>query len=132
MPISQKTWETLFSHLIKWLSNLRRAKEQRKKDSIDALRDVIKVVRRTTIYMRSVREEGRRSTEEEQALSLLWTDLGFKLQDLGLHKLAKRCEIRGAQWADPGRYDEDFMGKADASLESIERLARITLNEISK
>lgn len=132
MPVSQKGWEVLFSHLIKWLSNLRRAREQRKKDSIAALRDVIKVVRRTTIYMRSVREEGKRASKEEQELSVLWTDLGFKLHDLGLHKLAKRCEIRGAQWADPSRYDEEFMKKADASLESIERLARITLNEIQK
>lgn len=132
MPVTQKAWETLFSHLIKWLSNLRRARDQRKKDSVAALREVIKVVRRTAIYMRSIREQNKRSRKEEQKLSSLWTDLGFKLNDLGLTRLAKRCEIRGAQWADPSRYDDDFMKKADASLESIERLARLTLNEIDK
>lgn len=132
MPVSEKGWELLFSHLIKWLSNLRRAKEQRKKDSIAALRDVIKVVRRTAIYMRNAHEDNKRSVREEQELSVLWTDLGFKLQDLGLVRLAKRCEIRGAQWADPSRYDEEFMKKADASLDSIEKLARLTLNEINQ
>lgn len=132
MPVSEKGWELLFSHLIKWLSNLRRAKEQRKKDSITALRDVIKVVRRTAIYMRSAPEDNKRLVKEEQELSVLWTDLSFKLQDLGLVKLAKRCEIRGAQWAHPSRYDEEFMKKADASLESVEKLARLTLNEINQ
>lgn len=132
MPVTQKGWEVLFSHLIKWLSNLRRAREQRKQDSVSALREVIKVSRRTAIYMRSIREDNKRSRKEEQKLSSLWTDLGFKLNDLGLGKLAKRCEIRGAQWADPGRYDDEFMKKADASLESIERLARLTLTEIEK
>lgn len=132
MPVTQKGWEVLFSHLIKWLSNLRRARDQRKKDSVAALRDVIKVVRRTAIYMRSVREHNKRSRKEEQKLSTQWTDLGFKLNDLGLSKLAKRCEIRGAQWADPDRYDEEFMKKADASLDSIEKLARLTLTEIGK
>lgn len=132
MPVTQKGWEVLFTHLVRWLANLRRARQQRKQESIAALRDVIKVVRRTTVYMRHVRERNKRSVKQEQALSALWTDLGFRLKDLGLHKLAKRCEIRGAQWADPARYDDTFLKRADISLETIERLARQTLNEIER
>lgn len=130
--ITQKGWETLFSHLIKWLANLRRARQKRKQESIAALRDVIKVIRRTSVYLRSAQETNKRSNREELELSLQWTDLGFKLEDLGLTKLAKRCEIRGAQWADPSRYDGEFIKKADVSLESIEKLARMTLNEITR
>lgn len=132
MPITQQGWEILFSHLIKWLSNLRRARQKRKQESIAALRDVIKVIRRTTVYLRGAQQNNRRSDQEELELSLQWTELGFKLEDLGLTKLAKRCEIRGAQWADPSRYDEEFIRKADVSLESIEKLAWTTLNEIKQ
>ena len=56
-------------------------------------------------------------------LALSWTYLSFELQDIGITKLAKRCQIKGKQWANPNQYDEDFLQKADVSLERMEKMA---------
>jgi hypothetical protein len=120
----------LLGHLLRWLNNLQRAREARKRESIDALRDVILAVRRTTIYLRHVGETGRKNLKEEGELAHLWTRLGFRMEDLGLGKLAKRCDISGQHWADPARFTDQFIKQADISLTSIERLARVTLTEL--
>ena len=121
---------SLISHAKKWVSNLRRAKLARKRESKGALRDVILAVRKTTLYTRSLKEGGAKSLEQERELSLLWTELSFKLEDLGLTKLAKRCSIGGKYWADPASMDSEFLEKAGVGLEDIERLARLSLQEL--
>lgn len=132
IELSVADWLTLLSHLKKWLSNLSRAGEARKQASKQALREVIKAVRETTVYMRSPREGGDKSIDRERQLSLLWTELAFQLEDLGLHKLAKRCHITGQYWADPESLDEDFLKEAGARLTDIERLAHTSLNSLKK
>jgi len=82
------------------LGNLKRAKDKRKKESIEALRKVVIAARKTSVYMRQVQETGNRSHDTEAELAVLWTELSFALQDLGVDKLAKRCYIKGKQWAD--------------------------------
>lgn len=124
-------WNALFRHLIRWLGNLRRAGQARKVESKRALRDVIGAVRRTTVVLRAA-EAGDVSPAERAALAERWTELGFRLEDLGLSKLAKRCEIRGQHGADPDRFDADFLERADIQLERIERLARLTLRELDR
>jgi len=74
----------------------------------------------------------KRNHGKEARLSTHWTTLGFQLQDLGIDKLAKRCQIKGKYWSDPDHYDGDFMEKADVSLERMERLAREILAEIDR
>lgn len=129
-PITPSQFSGLLGHLIRWLSNLRRAGEQRKRESVTALRDVILAVRETTVYLRTVHETGEKNLTTEKQLSRLWTELAFQMEDLGLASLAKRCDISGRRWADPARFSDDFLKKADISLESIERLARLTLQDI--
>ena len=107
-------WE-LIRHLKRWLTNLRRAGEARRSQSIDALRAVI------------VADHDR-----EAALSETWTELGFRLQDLGLRQLAKRCDIKGRYWADPEQFDPDFLNKADVGLSRMEQLARQMVAEIER
>lgn len=123
-------WE-LVKHTGSWLSNLRRAKETRKKESVEALRKVVIAARRTSVYMRQLQETGHRTHEIEAELAVLWTELGFALQDLGVDKLAKRCYIKGRQWADPNQMDKDYLEKADVGLEKMEQLANELLLEIS-
>jgi len=130
--LSAADWLALLSHLKRWLSNLSRAGEARKQASKQALRDVIKAVRETTVYLRSQREGGEKSLDRERQLSLLWTELSFQLEDLGLHKLAKRCHITGQYWADPESLDKEFLQKAGVRLTDIERLARASLNGLKK
>ena len=60
----------------------------------------------------------------------MWTELGFRLTDLGLDKLAKRCDISGRYWADPQRFDDDFLARADVGLERMEQLARHLIAEV--
>lgn len=116
-------WE-LLKHLRQWLSNLKRASEDRKKQSIEALRSVIVVSRSTAVYLREISDTGKKSHSKEAKLSEQWTRLGFQLTDLGLTKLARRCEITGRYWSDPSLFDEEFLEKADISLERMEKLAR--------
>ena len=125
-------WLRLLTHLKRWLSNLSRAGEARRQASKQALRDVIKAVRETTVYLRSLREGAGKSIDREGRLAVLWTELAFQLEDLGLHKLAKRCHITGRYWADPESLDQDFLREAGVRLGDIERLARASLNGLRK
>lgn len=120
----------LLTHLVRWLTNLRRAGEERKRQSVEALRDVIVAVRKTSVYLRESSSSGGKDARQEEQLAELWTRLSFRLEDLGLTKLAKRCHIRGQHWANPDQYSADFLKQADVSLESIERLARLTIAEL--
>ena len=119
---SELIWEIL-KHTKSWLSNLGRASKLRKEQSVKALRGVIKASRETAVYIRQLQETGIQKHEIETRLALSWTDLGFELQDIGITKLAKRCQIKGKQWANPNQYDEDFLQKADISLERMEKMA---------
>jgi hypothetical protein len=131
IELSAKEWLGLLTHLKKWVSNLRRASKQRKLQSKSALRDVIKAVRKTTVYSRSLKQGNKTSLNQESELSLLWTELSFKLDDLGLTKLAKRCHITGIYWSDPLQLESDFLDKAEVGLADIERLAKLNLHELN-
>ena len=122
-------WE-LFRNGKTWLTNLQRAGRDRKLQSRKALREIIIASRETAVYMRQMKDTGKADHNKEARLSILWTNLGFSLEDLGIPKLAKRCSITGKIWADPSHYDEDFIDKADVSLESIERMAREILAQM--
>ncbi|PHS33075.1 MAG: hypothetical protein COA95_01845 [Methylophaga sp.] len=131
ITLTPQEWLGLLTHLKKWVSNLRRASKQRKLESKSALRDVIKAVRKTTVYTRSLQQYRKTSLEQDSELSLLWTELSFKLDDLGLNKLAKRCHITGIYWSDPSQLDRDFLDKAEVGLSDIERLAKLNLQELN-
>jgi hypothetical protein len=122
-------WE-LFKHLKAWLGNLQRAGRARKRESIDALRAVVVAARHTRAYLRRLRDTENQDHAEEARLAGMWTELGFRLADLGLSKLAKRCDISGRYWSDPERFDEDFIGKADVGLDRMEQLARQMIAEV--
>ncbi|WP_134056693.1 hypothetical protein [Rheinheimera aquimaris] len=124
-------WE-LIKHLKQWLANLKRASDQRKNQSVNALRSVIIAARNTTAYIRQINESGVQSHATEARLSEQWTRLGFELNDLGLSKLAKRCEVKGRYWADPNQFDDSFLEKADISLVRMEQLARQMVSEIER
>ena len=121
---------TLFRHLGSWLGNLSRARQQRKRESIEALRAVVVAARHTQAYLRQLDDTGEQNHATEANLAGLWTELGFRLSDLGLTKLAKRCDIRGRYWADPDILDADFLQRADIGLERMEQLARQLLADI--
>jgi len=123
-------WLTIITHVKKWVTNLLRAKSERKKQSKEALRAVIRAVRETTIYLRDLREGGQKSIDKEKELSLLWTELSFKIEDLGLKKLANRCSVKGRYWADPAAFNKTFLNQADIRLSEIEKLAYTSLKEL--
>lgn len=115
-------WD-IFKHVRAWLANLDRASEARKRQSVEALRRIVTAARETAVYIRQLEESGTRDHGLERQLAARWTELGFELQDLGITRLAEKCQIRGCQWSNPGRYDRAFLEKADVSLDRIERLA---------
>ena len=120
----------LIRHLGRWLSNLQRAGDERKASSIMALRAVVIAARHTQTYVRQLADTAKQDHRTEAGLATMWTELGFRLQDLSLEKLAKRCDINGRYWADPARFDSDFLSKADVGLERMEKLARQLILEI--
>lgn len=124
-------WE-LSKHAGRWLTNLKRARIDRKRESVDALRKVIVAARKTTVYLRQLQDTARRAHATEAELSVLWTELGFALDDLGIGALAKRCRIKGREWADPAQMDPVYLAKADVGLERMEQLAGDLLREIER
>ena len=124
-------WEIL-KHSKSWLTNLDRASDERKEQSVRAVRNVITASRETAVYIRSMKDTGNRNHDTEAHLSILWKELGFALQDIGITKLAKRCQIKGMHWANPNHYDQDFLQKADIGLERMERLANEILVQINR
>ncbi len=124
-------WE-LFKHLRRWLANLNRAGRERKRASIDALRAVIVAARHTRAYVRRLDDGGAADHDSEARLAGMWTELGFRLRDLGLGRLAKRCDISGRYWADPGQFEPGFLHRADVGLERVEQLARQMAAEIER
>ena len=124
-------WE-LVKHARIWITNLTKAKAARKRESVDALRKVIIAARRTRVYTRQLIETKKRSHKIENELAVLWTELSFALEDIGLKKLAKKCMISGKHWADPESYDTEYLKKADIGLESMEKLASNLLKSIKR
>ena len=127
--ISDASLWQLFRHLSQWLGNLSRAKQQRQRESIEALRAVVVAARHTQAYLRQLDDTGQQDHATEAQLATLWTELGFRLSDLGLAKLAKRCDIRGRYWANPEALDKDFLKRADIGLERMEQMALQLLAE---
>ena len=122
----------LIRHLGQWLTNLRRAGNERKRQSIEALRAVIVAARHTGVYLRKLNGGAKQDHAQEAKLSQMWTELGFVLQDLGLGALAKRCDITGRYWADPAQFEREFLEKADVGLARMEQLARQLVAEIER
>ncbi len=111
-------WQ-LIKHLKQWLTNLKRASTDRQRQSIEALRAVVIAARHTQTYVRRLNDKVNQDHTQEAKLSEMWTELGFRLSDLGLSKLSKRCDIKGRYWADPDRFDSEFLQKADVGLERM-------------
>lgn len=131
MPdFSTRLFLELLNHGARWLSNLRRASTKRRLESKQALRKVITASRETAVYLRQIQDTGRTDHGVERHLAILWTELAFALEDLGLERLAKRCQITGRHWSDPDFYSRAFLDRADVSLERIEQLARSLLAEL--
>ena len=124
-------WE-LFRHAGRWLINLHRAGRARKQASISAVRELVAIARETAVYLRQINQTGRHDHAMERRLTSGWTNLGFKLKDLGLTKLAKRCQITGKHWSNPQHYDDEFLRKADISVERMEKLALKLLHQIER
>ena len=130
--ITEVSLWSLLRHAGRWLGNLRRAGVERKRESRAALRAVIRAARRTRTYLRHLERQQSADAAIEADLADLWTRLAFRLEDLDLGKLAKRCDIRGRYWADPEQFDSEFLARADVGLERIEQLARQLLDEVKK
>lgn len=122
---------SIITHLKQWVGNLLRARDERKKESKDALRTVITASRKTAIYLRRLREGGGKSLEKEEELSLLWTELSFRVTDLKLNKLAERCHLMGQYWAAPTLLDPAFLNRAVERLAEVEELANTSLETIA-
>ncbi|PKI07696.1 hypothetical protein CXF78_04175 [Shewanella sp. 11B5] len=123
-------WE-LIKHAGSWVSNLKRANDDRKKASMDALQKVVEASRKTGIYLREVEETGQINREKEGELSMLWTELGFLLERLKLEKLAEKCHIKGKHWENPVKSDKDMLSKADVGLEKVEKMALEILRDLN-
>lgn len=124
-------WE-LVKHTGSWVANLKRARGARKRESIVALRKVILAANRTSSYLNEIRDTGKRSHQTESELSMLWTELGFALEDLGIERLAQRCRINGKQWAKPADMDPAYLRKAHLGLQRMEAMARGVLRDVGK
>ncbi len=113
----------LATHLLKWLTNLSRAKRDRQVQSIKAVNKVVSLIRKTTAYLRGLRV-GKQDFGLEAALAEGWSDLAHELAELKLDALAKKCDITGRYWADSNQFTLEFMAQADISFKTVEKMAR--------
>lgn len=121
-PITANAVSALIKHVLSWLTNLRRAGDPRKKESLKALNKVIVAVRKTSVYSRAREAENAVLTVEAE-LVVLWTELSFELQSLGLNKLAKKCDVLGRYLAAPENFSKEWLEQAEVGLEAVEQLA---------
>lgn len=126
---SVSLWE-LVKHASRWVTNLKRAGNQRKQESVYALRQVILAAQRTSVYLRQLKDTKERNHHQEMELSELWAKLGFHLEDIGLEDLAQRCRIMGKYWTDPENMDTAVLQKADVGLVRMEELANEVLADV--
>lgn len=122
-------WE-FTKHLFSWVRNLKNANRERKIQSIKALRKVILAIRNTSNYLAQVTDFAYKDFSKEYELSLLWTELGFELKDLGITELASKCYMKGKYWSDVRKYEIEYQDKTDLKLNTIEELAEKILTEI--
>lgn len=120
---------SLLTHVKRWISNLRRAGKERKAESRKALRSVILTIRETEVYIRHIKDGGRKSIKTERALALRWTELSFELEDIKLARLANRCRVTGKYWADPSKFDARFLDQLADKLHALEQLSVIADKE---
>lgn len=111
------------THVLKWLTNLNRAKKERKHQSLKAVNKAVSLIRKTTAYSRGLRK-GRQDFGLEAALAEDWSDLAYELTSLKLIGLAKKCDITGRYWADSTQFTHEFIMQADIGFQAIEKLAR--------
>lgn len=126
---SVSLWE-LIKHAGSWVVNLRRASVARKQESVNALRQVILAAQKTSVYIRQINDTGHKDHNIEAELSIAWTELSFKLEDLGIDALAQRCRMKGKHWANPSQFASKELEKADIGLEKMEILAGEILSEV--
>jgi hypothetical protein len=120
---------SLGKYLLQWLNSLSRASAERKAECINALDRTIAATRETMRYCRE-RDRGKESSTTEARLATMWTTLGFEFENVGIPKLAKRCDIKGRYWAAPDKFSDEWLDQADITLESVERLARQLKTEV--
>lgn len=130
-------WLSLIKHVKQWLGNLGRARQERKQQSIKALRAVLMAARKTERYVTDLSDGKSQSRSKEEEIATLWTSLGFELEDLGIDKLAKVCRIKGKYWATrksngESVFSEDFLNRAGTRLADVERLANLTIRAVKK
>jgi len=130
-------WLSLIKHVKQWLSNLGRAKKERKLQSKKALRAVLLAVRETERYVTDLNDGQSHSRDREREISYLWSSLAFDLEDLRIEKLAKICRIKGKYWATRKQngqsvFTSDFLNKAGTRLSDVEKTVNVTLRTLAK
>lgn len=121
-PTTSAALSAALKHVLTWLTNLKRAGDSRKQESLKAVNQVIVAIRKTSVYSRAL-ELGNADLGIESELAVLWTELGFELQALGLTKLAKRCDVTGRYWSSPKSFSKEWLDQAEVGLDAVEKLA---------
>lgn len=123
---------SIITHIKKWVTNLLRAKKERKKQSREALEAVILAIIETQIYLGDIKERGKKAKSKkiEKNLALLWTGLSLKVRSIKLEKLATSCKDLGKYWAVPSLFSKEYIKSINSNLSEIETRAENILNQI--
>ncbi|MCJ8321280.1 MAG: hypothetical protein MJK12_16695 [Colwellia sp.] len=119
------------THIIKWVANLGRAGDLRKNESRACLEKVILAVIKTKAYCSSLDDGEQIDHAKESEIAVEWRSLSMELERLKLLKLAKKCKVKSWYWEDQGRFDAEFLQKAQVGFEQVERTASLLLRDIN-
>lgn len=127
--ISKNKYYEMIEGVFEWLKSLDSTSEKKRKDSVDALRSVVLAIRETSNYLNS---KDTNNYIIEKKLSNSWTELSFKLKDLDMSMLAKKCFLKGKYWSNPEDYNSKNISQSVISLDMMEHLATKQLKAIEK
>jgi hypothetical protein len=108
----------LLADLRKWIQQARARKQLRDERGQRAVEAILRAVNETTVYIAAQARGDRVSRNREAELSRNWTSAAAALHGID-DDLARRCEMKGAFWANPESWSQDDLTKARILLKQV-------------
>lgn len=116
--------------LTRWLGSLQSARQERRMESVPALRQIFIAAKETAEYLAEVQASGKADAKIEARLARGWTKLSHLMGNMGNAGLAKRCLVKGGLWADASTLSAEYITQASTALREVEKLAESTLAQL--
>jgi hypothetical protein len=98
----------------------KRAKEQRRRDALNAL---YAAINETQLYISERREGKKRNRRREFQIARLWSDAATAVSPLD-HRLARICHCKRTYWCEADLWDDARIARNGIKIETVQRKIR--------